>query len=167
MTSHRFISWAAAAALLVMPMAAAGQHHVSGPRARPAAGQPHSGDHASPAAKNATVSGRKADIVLSEATRIAGKLVPTGHYRVQMQHEGDRHVLVLALQETMRRGTSEYGIGDGREVLRVPCDYLGGGSKNRLTAFLVRPGSDGVPALSAIRIKGEPGNHVVAGSDTL
>ena len=158
MTSHHFISWAAAAALLLAPLAAAGQHHGSAPRTIDR--QPHAPDHAV-----ASVSGKKANIQLSQPTRVAGTLLEPGYYRVQMQSDGDQHVLVLARQETVYRGVATYGIGGGQEVLRVPC-VVADGEKNGNTALNLL-NEAGVSVLRTVRIKGERGTHVIALADSL
>lgn len=77
---------------------------------------PRAPDHA-----EAKASGKKADIQLSQPTRVAGTVLEPGYYRVQMQREGDRHVLVLARQHTAQSGRAVYSTGGGHEVLRVPC----------------------------------------------
>lgn len=159
MTSHHFLSWAATAAFLLAPMAAAGQHHGSAPRTVDR--RSHSGDHAAPTATSGTAAGKKADIELTQATRVAGTLLAPGHYRVQMQREGDGHVLVIALRETVRRGASDYGSGSGREVLRVSCAVTDG-DKNSETTVRARTETDGISVLSSVSIKGEHGAHVVA-----
>ncbi|MBY0493359.1 MAG: TauD/TfdA family dioxygenase [Cyanobacteria bacterium] len=157
MSSHSFISWAAAAALLLAPMAAAGQHHGAAPPTPTIDRQPPTPDHA------AKASGKKADIQLSQPTRVAGTLLEPGYYRVQMQREGDRHVLVLARRDTVLHGRTAYGTGAGREVLRVPCTVTEG-EKNANTVLRLR-NDGGVSVLNTVRVKGESGTHVItAGS---
>jgi len=157
MSSHSFISWAAAAALLLAPMAAAGQHHGAAPPTPTIDRQPPTPDHA-----GAKASGKKADIQLSQPTRVAGTLLEPGYYRVQMQREGDRHVLVLARQDTVLRGRTAYGIGAGHEVLRVPCTVTEG-EKNANTELYLR-NDGGVSVLNTVRVRGERGTHVIAAS---
>lgn len=164
MTSYRFMV-GVAAAMLMLPWIAAAQHHSAPPPGRTAAAPPHAGDRQAVTEQKRT--GRKATIELTEATRVGGTLLAPGHYRVQMQREGNQHVLVLALQKTVHGGPWHYGTGAGREVLRVACDLTDGGDKNRQTAFYLRKDADGVPAFSGIRIKGERGNHRIPATDTL
>ena len=159
MTSHHFISWAVAAALMLAPMAAAGQHHGSAPRT--VNRHPDTGDHTL-----AKESGKKADIQLSQPTRVAGTLLEPGYYRVQMQTEGDSHVLVLARQQTDRRGGNTYAIGGGQEVLRVSC-AVAEGEKNADTSWRLRREADGVSMLSSVQFKGERGTHVIAATEDL
>ena len=154
MSSHSFISWAAAAALLLAPMAAAGQHHGAATPTPTIDRQPPTPDHA-----GAKVSGKKADIQLSQQTRVAGTVLEPGYYRGQMQREGDRHVLVLARQDT-RSGSTTYGVGAGHEVLRAPCTVTEG-EKNANTELRQR-NDGGVSVLNTVRIKGESGTHVIA-----
>jgi len=155
MSSRSFISWAAAATLFLAPLGAAGQHHGGAPLRPPIDRQPRAPDHA-----EAKASGKKADIQLSQPTRVAGTVLEPGYYRVQMQREGDRHVLVLARQHTAQSGRAVYSTGGGHEVLRVPCT-VADGEKNATTEYRLR-NEGGVSVLSTVRIKGESGTHVIA-----
>lgn len=87
-------------------MAATGQHHVAARPTPTIDRQPLTTDHA-----GANASGKKANIQLSQPTRVGCALVEPGYYRVQMQREGERHVHVLARQEHRSARRTTYGIG--------------------------------------------------------
>lgn len=156
MTLHSFISWAAAAALLLTPTAAVAQHHGGAPRAPVT--QRDAATH-----DDAKAIGKRTDVQFSQPTRVAGTMLEPGYYRVQMQTDGDRHELLIARRETTRRGGTTYGVGAGEEVARVRCIVIDG-EKNGTTALnLVNEG--GVSVLRTIRIKGERGAHVLGAAD--
>jgi hypothetical protein len=95
------------------------------------------------------VNSPKAEFQLSEPLVVGSVTLKPGAYTFQCKKIGEQEFLVVTSAD------------DGREVARVPCRPEELQKKTEISEFRSVPRSDGIYALSSLRIKGETVAHRV------
>lgn len=104
--------------------------------------------------------GKKGEIELTQPTRLGTTLLQPGHYEVQHAvFDGQHHVVVRGQVLPTRRHRAPI---TGSEVARVPCRIVTLDKLPRSSVAYWTKGTDGMAAITEIRIAEEPAGHIIA-----
>lgn len=101
---------------------------------------------------------RKGMARFSSKVRVGDVVLKSGMYHVQHVMEGNDHVIVFK-PATMPGDYREYGMREGREVVRLKCQIEPVGKSVRNTKIQLGRNASGERVIEAIQIAGEKVRH--------
>jgi hypothetical protein len=104
--------------------------------------------------------GKKGEIELTQPTRLGTTLLQAGHYEVQHGVLDGQHYVVVRNQVLPTR--RHRALITGSEVARVPCRVVTLDKPARYSFAYWTKGTDGMAAITEIRIAEEPAGHIIA-----
>ena len=106
-----------------------------------------------------TLSANKKGMVrFSSKVRVGDVMLKSGMYHVQHVIEGNDHVIVFK-PVTMPGGYREYGMREGREVVRLKCQIEPVSKSVRNTKIQLGRNASGERVIEAIQVAGEKVKH--------
>lgn len=112
--------------------------------------------------------GKNGDVELTEPAALGSTVLQPGHYRFKHAMQDGQHYLVVSRQQTVMSGPGasrtnrHYGVGEGTEIARVPCQLVQLDAKVKEIELHTRKQPDGSRVITQIRIQGEGVGHLLA-----
>jgi hypothetical protein len=103
--------------------------------------------------------GKKGMVRLSEKVRVGDRLLEPGMYHVQHVVEGTDHVFVFK-PVTMPAGYREYGMVEGREIVRLKCRVEPVANSVNNTKITLGRNAAGERTIEEIQVAGEKVKHI-------
>jgi len=104
--------------------------------------------------------GKKGEIELNQPMRVGTTLLQSGHYEVQHAFVDGQHYVVF--RERIQPARRHNALTTGNEVARVPCRIITLDRLPRSSVAYWTRSTDGMAAITEIRIVEEPAGHIIA-----